>query len=83
MNKTTNLVIFFFVATLFNLILFIVLLFGLYILLSRLMSPDLGFILSSLFAIMLTFILYGWAMKWATKRFSLEKHIPQLFRKKK
>ena len=38
-----------------------------------------GFIAS----IVLTFLIYGKAMKWVTIKFKLEKHIPQLFKGKK
>jgi len=38
-----------------------------------------GFIAS----IVLTFLIYGWAMKKLQAKYNLEKHFPQLFRKKK
>jgi len=34
-------------------------------------------------SIVLTFLIYGWVMKKVTVKWQLEKHIPQLFRRKK
>jgi hypothetical protein len=34
-------------------------------------------------SIVLTFLIYGWVMKKVTVKWQLEKHIPQLFRKKR
>ena len=88
MNKTLNLIIFFIAAMVFSLVVMFALIFGL----GRLVSlvPDslewlqtaLGF-LSIIGAMVLTFVIYTWALKKATTWFNLEKHIPQLFKRKK
>ncbi len=90
MSKTANLVLFFVIAFIVNMLLmflFIIAIFvGVNLLFGQNMSPNLQpFILTIGFfvSIVLTFLIYGWIMKWATARFNLEKHIPQLFKKKR
>lgn len=90
MNKTVNLVIFFVVASVFN----IVLMFGLIIVMLWLVGliPGLSsnetlsvpiLLLGILSSVLLTFLIYGWLMKKAVARFNLEKNVPQLFKKRK
>ena len=90
MSSTAKLVLFFAAATVFNIGLMIVFIAVIFVV-ARLVLGDtpgplafqivifVGFIAS----IILTFLIYGWTMKKLTKRLELEKHIPQLFRKKK
>jgi type VI protein secretion system component VasK len=89
-NKTVNLVIFFVVASVFN----IVLMFGLIIVMLWLVGliPGLSsnetlsvpiLLLGILSSVLLTFLIYGWLMKKAVARFNLEKNVPQLFKKRK
>jgi len=83
-------VLFFIGATVFNLLLMAVLVVGFFLLILAALGPNAnqttysilvftGFIVS----IVLTFFVYGKAMKWVTVKFQLEKHIPQLFKGKK
>ncbi len=83
MNKTLNIAVFFVVATLYAFITFLVILLAIYILLSMVIDPQFALMVGFLVAIVLTFIIYTVTMKWATKKFELEKRIPQLFRRKK
>jgi hypothetical protein len=90
MNKTANLVIFFIVAFVFNILLFFIFITIIVVAAQLILGPNgdptvymvmlfLGFLIS----IVLTFLIYGWVMKKAIVRFKLEKHIPQLFKKKR
>jgi hypothetical protein len=90
MNKTANLIVFFIVAFLFNIILFlffiILIIVAAQLILGSNANPTVYYVIlfiGFLVSIVLTFIIYGWAVKWATRRFDLEKHIPQLFKKKR
>ncbi len=90
MSSTSKMVLFFLCATVFNILLMVILV-GVFILAIGLIlgsNPNpttfqilmfVGFIA----AIVLTFLAYGRVMKWVTTRFELEKHIPQLFKNKK
>jgi uncharacterized membrane protein len=92
MSSTAKLILFFAAATVFNIGLMVALIAVIFVV-ARLALGDkpgpvafqivivifVGFIAS----IVLTFLIYGWTMKSVTKRLDLEKHIPQLFRKKK
>jgi ABC-type nickel/cobalt efflux system permease component RcnA len=87
MNKTAKLVIFMIIASVFNIVVLMVIALSLIVLASRVLNPDSTgamFIFFSAFlvSVVATFLIYGRLMKWATRRFNLEKHIPQMFRKK-
>jgi membrane protein YdbS with pleckstrin-like domain len=87
MKKTGNLIVFMIVASVFNIVVLIIIALGLIVLASRILNPDgtaamLIFFASFLVSVVATFLIYGRLMKWATRRFNLEKHIPQMFRKK-
>jgi hypothetical protein len=89
-NKTVNLVLFFAVATVFNIALMIGLIFailGLAGLIPGLYSNETLSIpivlLGILASVLLTFLIYGWVMKKAVAKLNLEKHVPQLFKKRK
>jgi hypothetical protein len=90
MNKTTNMVIFFAIATVFNIALMIGLLVAIMALSILILgnNPDptvfqivlfVGFLAS----IVLTFLTYGWLLKKVQKKIDLEKLVPQLFRPKR
>ena len=82
MNKNARLVLFFLGATVFNILLmvaFMVLFYMIAMLAHTFIIVIVGFIAS----IVLTFLIYGKIMKWATVRLQLEKNIPQLFKKKR
>jgi hypothetical protein len=90
MNKTAKLVLFFLIAFVVNLLLmafFILVLLKLASLVLGQNAPSIaGMIVMSFsffVSIVLTFLVYGWLMKWATVKFNLEKHLPQLFKKKR
>jgi len=90
MSSNTKMVLFFIGATVFNILLMAILVIGFILLLGLVRGSNadptlfqillfVGFIAS----IVLTFLIYGWTMKWVTVKFQLEKHIPQLFKGKK
>jgi hypothetical protein len=90
MSSNGKMVLFFIGATLFNILLMIVLIavFIVAIGLALGANPNpttfqilvfVGFVAS----IVLTFLAYGKVMKWVTVKFQLEKNIPQLFKAKK
>jgi hypothetical protein len=91
MSKTSNMVLFFAAATVFNLLLmgaFLVAFVALSGLAAAALPPGsivsvIIVIIGFLASIVLTFLIYGWVMKKAVTRFNLEKHIPQLFKKKR
>jgi hypothetical protein len=83
-------VLFFIGATVFNILLMAIFVVGFILLIGVALGSNpnptlfqvlifVGFIA----AIVLTFLIYGKAMKWVTVKFQLEKHIPQLFKGKK
>ena len=86
MSKNSKMVLFFLAATVFNILLMLILL-VIFAVAARLIPIQtvsvivmiVGFIAS----IVLTFLAYGRLMKWVTVRFELEKHIPQLFKGRK
>jgi hypothetical protein len=89
-NKTVNLVLFFAIATVFNIALMFGLIFAIIWLIG--LIPGLysnetlsipAVLLGILASVLLTFLIYGWLMKKAVTRFNLEKHVPQLFKKRK
>lgn len=90
MTSNGKMVLFFIGATVFNIALMAVLVIAFILIIGLALggnaNPTLfqillfvGFIAS----IVLTFLIYGKAMKWVTVKFQLEKHIPQLFKSKK
>ena len=90
MSSTTKMVLFFAAATVFNIGLMIVFIAVIIVVLGLLIGQNpnpvvfqivlfVGFLAS----IVLTFLIYGWVMKKVTVKWQLEKHIPQLFRRKK
>jgi hypothetical protein len=90
MSSNGKMVLFFLCATVFNILLMAVLVIGFILGVGLILGPNgdptlfqvllfVGFIAS----IVLTFLVYGWVMKWVTARFKLEQHIPQLFKRKK
>lgn len=86
MTSNSKMVLFFLVATVFNILLMAILILLFWVAAALVPVPNLrlvilfvGFIAS----IVLTFLAYGRLMKWVTVRFELEKHIPQLFKSRK
>jgi len=85
-TSNSKMVLFFLGATVFNILLMALLVIIFWVVAAlvpitnlRLVILFVGFIGS----IVLTFLAYGAVMKWATVRFNLEKHIPQLFKNRK
>ena len=86
MSSNSKVVLFFLLATVFNLLLMFLLV-AVFFIAGRLIPEQtvsilvtfVGFIAS----VVLTFLIYGRVMKWATARFELEKHIPQLFKNRR
>jgi hypothetical protein len=85
-SSASRLVVFFLLATVFNILLMAILICVFFIIASLVPIPTLklvvvigGFIAS----IVLTFLAYTRAMKWVTVRFQLEKNIPQLFKNRR
>jgi hypothetical protein len=83
-------ILFFLAATVFNIGLMIVFIAVIIVALGLILGANpnpvvfqivlfVGFLAS----IVLTFLIYGWVMKKVTVKWQLEKHIPQLFRKKR
>jgi hypothetical protein len=82
MSKNARLVLFFLGATVFNILLmvaFMILFYMIAMLAHTFIIVIVGFIAS----IVLTFLIYGKVIKWATVKLQLEKNIPQLFKKKR
>ena len=86
MSSNSKMVLFFLLATVFNILLMSILVIVFWVGAALVPAPNLrlvilfvGFIAS----IVLTFLAYGRLMKWVTVRFELEKHIPQLFKSRK
>jgi len=90
MSSNTKMVLFFLGATVFNIVMMIVLI-AVFILL---IGVGLGenpnattfqilVFVSFIVSIVLTFLAYGRLMKWLTVKWQLEKNIPQLFKGKK
>jgi len=90
MSSTTKMILFFAAATVFNIGLMVVFIAVIIVVLGLLIGQNpnpvvfqivlfVGFLAS----IVLTFLIYGWVMKKVTVKWQLEKHIPQLFRKKR
>ncbi len=90
MSSTGKMILFFLAATVFNIGLMIVFIAVIIVVLRLVLGANpnplvfqivlfVGFLAS----IILTFLIYGWVMKKVTVKWNLEKHIPQLFRKKR
>ena len=82
MSKNARLVLFFLGATVFNILLmvaFMILFYMIAMLAHTFIIIIVGFIAS----IVLTFLIYGKVITWATVKLQLEKNIPQLFKKKR
>jgi len=85
-TSNTKLVLFFLGATVFNILLMAVLVIAFWVVAALIPVPNLRVIIlfvGFIGSIVLTFLAYGAIMKWATVRFNLEKHIPQLFKNRK
>ena len=86
MTSNTKLVLFFLGATVFNILLMALLVIAFWVVAAVVPVPSLRLIIlfvGFIGSIVLTFLAYGAIMKWATVRFNLEKHIPQLFKSRK
>jgi hypothetical protein len=90
MTSNSKMVLFFIGATLFNILLMIILMIVFIVLIGLALGANpspttfqilvfVGFVA----AIVLTFLTYGRVMKWVTVKWHLEKNIPQLFKGKK
>jgi hypothetical protein len=90
MSSTGKMVLFFAAATVFNILLMVGFVLVAFVLVGLIPlrdpnSPVRAIILFVAFlgSIVGTFFIYGWVMKKVTVKWKLEKHIPQLFKKKK
>lgn len=86
MTSNSKMVLFFLVATVFNILLMALLVIVFWVVAALVPLPNLRIIIlfvGFIGSIVLTFLAYGAVMKWATVRFKLEKHIPQLFKGRK
>lgn len=83
MTSNSKMVLFFLLATIFNILLMAILVIVFWIAAALVPVPNLRIIIlfvGFIASIVLTFLAYGRIMKWVTVRFELEKHIPQLFK---
>ena len=83
MTSNSKMVLFFLLATIFNILLMAILVIVFWIVAALVPVPNLRIIIlfvGFIASIVLTFLAYGRIMKWVTVRFELEKHIPQLFK---
>lgn len=86
MTSNSKMVLFFLAATVFNILLMALLVIVFWVVAALVPVPNLRIIIlfvGFIGSIVLTFLAYGAVMKWATARFNLEKHIPQLFKNRK
>ena len=90
MSSTAKMVLFLLAATIFNIGLMLVFVVVIIVLAGLVLGQKanpvvfqiilfVGFIVS----IVLTFLIYGKLMKWIQAKYDLEKHIPQLFKRRK
>ncbi len=90
MSSTSKMILFLLAATVFNIGLMVVFVVVIIIAAGLILGQNpnpvvfqvilfIGFIAS----IVLTFLIYGKVMKWVQAKYDLEKHIPQLFKRKK
>jgi len=85
-TSNSKMVLFFLAATVFNILLMALLVIVFWVVAALVPIPNLRLIIlfvGFIGSIVLTFLAYGAVMKWATVRFNLEKHIPQLFKNRK
>jgi hypothetical protein len=85
-TSNTKMVLFMLAATVFNIVLMAILVIVFWVLAALIPVPNLRLIilfLGFIGSIVLTFLAYGAIMKWATTRFDLPKHIPQLFKNRR
>ena len=82
MSKNARLVLFFLGATVFNILLMVAFMILFYII-AMLAHTFIIVIVGFIASIVLTFLIYGKVIKWATVKLQLEKNIPQLFKKKR
>lgn len=86
MTSNSKMVLFFLAATVFNILLMAILVLVFWVVAALVPLQNLRIIIlfvGFIGSIVLTFLAYGALMKWATVRFNLEKHIPQLFKNRK
>jgi len=82
----SKMALFFLVATVFNILLMAILVIAFWVLAALIPNQNLRLVVlfvGFIGSIVLTFLAYGALMKWATVRFKLEQHIPQLFRNRR
>jgi hypothetical protein len=85
-SSNSKMVLFFLLATVFNILLMGILVILFWVLAALVPSPNLRLIIlfvGFIASIVLTFLIYGRVMKWVTVRFELEKQIPQLFKNRR
>jgi len=85
-TSNSKMALFFLAATVFNIALMALLVIVFWVVAALVPVPNLRIVIlfvGFIGSIVLTFLAYGAVMKWATKRFELEKHIPQLFKSRK
>jgi hypothetical protein len=85
-TSNSKMVLFFLAATVFNILLMALLVIIFWVVAALVPIPNLRIVIlfvGFIGSIVLTFLAYGAIMKWATVRFELEKHIPQLFKGRK
>ena len=86
MSSNSKMVLFFLLATVFNILLMGILVIVFWVVAALVPAPNLRLIIlfvGFIASIVLTFLAYGRVMKWVTVRFELEKHIPQLFKNRR
>ena len=86
MTSNSKMVLFFLVATVFNIVMMSILVILFWVAAALVPAPNLRLIIlfvGFIASIVLTFLAYGRLMKWVTVRFELQKHIPQLFKSRK
>jgi hypothetical protein len=85
-SSNSKMVLFFVLATVFNILLMSILVIVFWVVAALVPAPNVRLIIlfvGFIASIVLTFLAYGRLMKWVTVRFELEKHIPQLFKGRK
>jgi hypothetical protein len=85
-TSNTKMVLFFLLATVFNILLMGILVVVFWIIAALVPVPNLRIVIlfvGFIGSIVLTFLAYGRLMKWVTVRFELERHIPQLFKNRR
>ena len=86
MTSNTKMVLFFLGATVFNIVLMGILVVAFLTIAVWVNTAPWSLIITVgglIGSIVLTFLAYGAIVKWATVRFDLQKHIPQLFKSRK